>query len=229
MKPAVEAIFGGTALVVFPMMAYLAIGLHYPVYSFMPPKWRPVVDLITVLAPIGAFQSIVAYNGALLISKGKAKIQFVASAINSGLFLATFLIALPFGLQRFVEFYAAVAAMNCIGFIWLMCWAGDLQILGLLRALTPAAVGTGAALAAVYAATRLQLYTLSQWLIGTAVFGIVVLAVYAAFRKTILAHAHALTATGVTPHAEADQSADSSAPILATASTSMSKSASMDR
>ena len=60
---------------VFPPMAVLCVASSALVHVFLSERWAPVAALFAVLAPIGALQTVVALNGALLMATGRTDLR----------------------------------------------------------------------------------------------------------------------------------------------------------
>ncbi|MDB5701922.1 MAG: lipopolysaccharide biosynthesis protein [Sphingomonadales bacterium] len=181
----VESVLSATAMLTVPAMLYLTFGLSFPVGALLSARWSHVPEIVAWLAPAGALQSIASYNGALLMVAGKARAQFALTIVNTIVLVATFVIALPFGLLALVKAYAVVITVLSIAFLWMIVALTGLSWQRLLRSLAPALLGTGAALTVVALTTGLTVSSWLEWAVATALYGVIVLASYAIQRSHI--------------------------------------------
>jgi O-antigen/teichoic acid export membrane protein len=187
----VASVLTATAMLSVPAMVFLTFGLAFPVDALLSGKWQQVPPIVAWLAPAGALQSIASYNGALLMVAGRARAQFALTVVNTVVLVATFVIALPFGLFVLVKAYTVVITLLSIAFLAMIVGLTGLSWQRLLRALTPAVTATGAGLAAVALTTGLTPASWAGWLGATAVYGTAVLGTYGVL------HAHVRTALKV--------------------------------
>jgi O-antigen/teichoic acid export membrane protein len=181
----VESVVSATAMLTVPAMLYLTFGLSFPVSALLSDRWSHVPAIVAWLAPAGALQSIASYNGALLMVAGKARAQFALTIVNTIVLVATFVIALPFGLFALVKAYAIIITLLSLAFLWMIVALTGLSWARLLRSLAPALISTGLALAAVALTTGFNLSSWPHWAAATAIYGVVVLASYAMLRSHI--------------------------------------------
>ena len=187
----VESVLTATAMLSVPAMIYLTFGLSFPVDTLLSGRWHQVPLIVAWLAPAGALQSIASYNGALLLAAGRARAQFALTVINTIVLIATFVLALPFGLMALVQAYAAVVTLLSIAFLAMIVGLTGLNIRRLSRALRPAVLATGGGLAAVALTIGLAPASWAAWSAATAVYAAVVLGTYG------LLHAHLRTTLAV--------------------------------
>jgi O-antigen/teichoic acid export membrane protein len=181
----VESVLSATAMLTIPAMLYLTFGLSFPVRALLSDRWSHVPEIVAWLAPAGALQSIASYNGALLMVAGKARAQFALTIVNTIVLVATFVIALPFGLLALVKAYAVVITLLSIAFLWMIVALTGLSWNRLLRSLAPAVLSTGMALAAVALTTGFTSSNWLHWTAATALYGAVVLVSYAIQRSHV--------------------------------------------
>lgn len=176
-----------TASVTFPLMAFISIASEYPILEFMPDRWHDVVEIIQVLAPLGALQSVAAYLGSTLLADGHARRNFLVQAATACALVPTFLLAAPFGMHIFAASYTVVAGVVAIASIGLMCFSSGLRATLLLRGLvTPLA---GSSIACVVFAALQGTATETQmeaWLAAAFSFWAVVVCIYFADRRVLL-------------------------------------------
>jgi len=174
-----------TATICIPTMAWIAIGLPFPVRALLHPEWHRALPLIQFLAPLGAAQALSSYNGAVLIARGHARLQFHVNALSSAALLAGFVAALPFGLHAFAVTYLVVGMIVVIGQLGAMIWAAAVSPLQYLRVLrTPLLATAAGCAAAVLCGGRVE--TWSQWVVMTLAYAAAVLLVSALGRAPIV-------------------------------------------
>lgn len=174
-----------TALIAFPVMTYMTFGLAWPIAALLSPNWLALVPLLATLAPLGALQSLAAYNGAVLIARGHARLQFYVNVISSVLLLTGFIVSLPFGLQVFARTYLAVGAMVALGQIAAKLWAAEVDVKSYVRALLPAIAATLAGLAAAVLVGWKPTHW-GEWLLVTGAYVGGVVGVFVLLRRQIL-------------------------------------------
>lgn len=173
-----EGVITVTAVIVFPTMAFLVFGLSFPVAALLSPHWQGTPWIVAHLAPVGALQSIASYNGAVLMVAGKARLQFKMTVINTVALVATFLIALPFGLHAFVIAYACTSSLLCILFLTLITNYTGIDWRRLARAMAPALIATATGLLITDLATDLAASTWLEWIAMTGIYGCAVMFAY---------------------------------------------------
>ena len=181
----VKSVIMATAMVSFPAMIYLTFGMHYPADAFLSEKWRGVEEILRWLAPVGAIQSIASYNGAVLLVAGKARAQFIYSVVNTVATILTFLVTMHHGLQAMVIGYAVISYVLAIGFINLIATMSGIGWRGVLASTAVPALASAAGLAAVWLVGIEMHAGLARWIVSTLTYGVVVLAVFAVFRRNI--------------------------------------------
>ena len=174
-----------TATITFPLMAWLSIGLDFPVAALLDPAWHRAVPLITVMAPLGAVQALAAYNGAVLIALGHARLQFHVNLASSAILLVGFALALPFGLHTFALTYFVVGAAVASGQIAAKVWGAGISFHAYARTLAIPALAT---LAGLIAAGLYDIHpgTWPRWMGMTLIYTCTVLAVNAFGRRPIV-------------------------------------------
>jgi O-antigen/teichoic acid export membrane protein len=174
-----------TATITFPLMAWLAMGLDYPVRALLHPQWHNSLGLIALLAPLGALQALAAYNGAVLIARGLARSQFYVNLVSSLVLLVGFVVSLPFGLHAFAVTYLVVGTGVAVGQIAAKLWAAAIPVGEYLRVLAVPALATLAGCTAAMLYDR-HPADWAHWAGMTLAFLSAVLAVSACGRRPIL-------------------------------------------
>lgn len=179
------SLFSLTAMVTFPAMGYLTFGLNYPVSTFLSASWSGVVPLIAVLAPAGAAQSIASYVGSIMLSRGKARLQFWISGANSIVLLLSFVFALAFGVLAIAQLYVAASIVSCVVTLAVGARSAGLTYTSLAGSLLPACLATGLGLAAALMATRADVASFDHWALASTLYVGVVLLVYVGLRQRL--------------------------------------------
>ena len=192
----VESVLTATAMLSVPAMIYLTFGLGFPVDTLLSGRWHEVPLIVAWLAPAGALQSIASYNGALLMVAGRARAQFALTVVNTIVLVATFVIALPFGLFALVKAYTVVITLLSMAFLTMIVGLTGLSWRRLLRALMPAVVATSAGLIGVALTTGLKPASWAGWIGATAVYGTLVLGTYGVLHARVRSALAVLVARG---------------------------------
>lgn len=186
-KRLIYGLVGITASLSFPLMTAMTFALDYPIKSYFSSEWQGMLDILHWLAPVGALQSIAAYNGSVLLVAGKARLNFSFSLLNTVTLLATFALALPFGLHIFVIAYACTAVLMSVMLLCLMVVQAHLSFVTLAGQLGPALLAASAGyVVATTFATRLPFDGFWSWLCQVGAFGVVVLATYTLMHHRIM-------------------------------------------
>ena len=179
------AVLSLTAAVVFPGMLYLTFGAEYLFTSFFPAKWTGIIPLVGLMSIAGAAQSITAFSGAILLSRGRAQLQFWVSTANSVSTIVAFVIGLKFGLIGIIKIYLAVTLIVSAATMLITCRQTDLPVLDLVKALTPATVATILGLIAANRAEAALASPTSAWLFGTVAYVVTIAICYLLFHKQV--------------------------------------------
>ncbi len=206
----VESVLAATALVVVPAMLYLTFGLAFPVSALLSPRWAAVPGIVAWLAPAGALQAIASYNGALLMVAGHARAQFALSVVNTIVLVATFVLALPYGLMALVHAYTAAITLLSLAFIAMIVALTGLGLRRLAHALLPALFASGAGVAAVALGIGTHPASWPEWIGATALYAAVVLGSY------VCLHLHVRRTLAVLLARDTPLSATTDAPITGT-------------
>ena len=77
-------------------------------------KWLPVTGLLLVFAPLGALQSIYGMTGPIYNAKGRTDRLFYWALISSGVYIASFLIGIRWGIQGVAVAYSIAWLLTMI-------------------------------------------------------------------------------------------------------------------
>lgn len=174
-----------TATITFPLMAWVTIGLDFPVHALLAPEWHAALGLIAWMAPLGAVQALAAYNGAVLIAGGHARLQFHVNLASSAALLAGFCLSLRFGLAAFALTYCVVGTLVAAGQIGAKLWGAGIPPRAYLRMLAVPTIATlaGCTTAALYG---LRPHDWPSWAGMSLAYACAVLAVNAVGRRPIV-------------------------------------------
>ncbi|HLN94793.1 MAG TPA: MOP flippase family protein [Flavobacterium sp.] len=86
------------ALITFPLMVALAMVSREFVLVFFGPVWVRMVPVLSILAGLGAVQSVVSLNGLIYNSLGKAHIAFRVSVFSNLVLIAAMTAGVQFGI-----------------------------------------------------------------------------------------------------------------------------------
>lgn len=174
-----------TAAVVFPSMLYLTFGADYLFTACFPAKWTGIIPLVGLMSIAGAAQSITAYSGAMLLSRGKAQLQFWVSTANSISTIVAFVIGLRFGLIGIIKIYLAVTLIVSVATMLITSWETKLPVIDLVKALAPATVATMLGLVAANRVMEMATTPKSAWLLGTTAYVLTIAISYLLFHRQL--------------------------------------------
>lgn len=180
------AVFTATAAISVPMMVFLAFGARFPIEHFYAGRWAGLSTIISILAPVGAIQSIAAYNSAVLLHAGRIRLNWVLGVVNGVGLSAVFVGAVWFGLQTLVVSYAVVATLISAVVIYYTCVSGRITAAQLARCFMPGVLASVFALVVVAAVTGFDVRSLAQWSSMAAVYVVAVLVAFALQRASLL-------------------------------------------
>ena len=128
---------GGVALLTFPLMLGVVVIAGPIVIGLLGAKWRPIIPLVMILAPIGILQSIGIVAGQLYLAKGRSDWLFWWNLFASTVTILSFLCGLPWGIIGVAIAYAVV--MLPLGVVsWAIpCRLINLPLIVLLKMLWP--------------------------------------------------------------------------------------------
>ncbi len=139
------------AFVTFPMMLGFAAVARPFVEVVLGAKWLPAVPVITILAILGALQSVWSPVGQLFIAKGRPDWYFRWGVCGGILFILSFFAGVPFGFVGVASAYTLV----CLGWIpisWRIAFnlVDGLSISRFMMVLAPYALAAGLMAAGVF-------------------------------------------------------------------------------
>ncbi len=109
------------ALVSFPIMFGLWSVAKPFVLTVFGPQWGPAANLVLILAPIGALQSVLMLVEPVFLAKGRADLRFGWSVAQAAVFLAAFIAGLAWGVEGVALAYAGANLLLALPGFWLAC------------------------------------------------------------------------------------------------------------
>ncbi|WP_273208554.1 lipopolysaccharide biosynthesis protein [Marinobacter subterrani] len=92
----------GIALLTFPMIAGVYVVSESFVLGVLGEQWRELIPILKMLCFVGIPTSIVAVNGPVYLSQGKAKLQFKVKLLTRPIAIVCVLVGLQWGLEGIV-------------------------------------------------------------------------------------------------------------------------------
>jgi O-antigen/teichoic acid export membrane protein len=172
----ISAIVTLTAAVSFPLMALFAFAASYPISTLYGHKWDGLAWVITLLAPIGAIQSIASYAGSVLIAKGWLQKNFAANLIGSLTIVIGFVSSVWFGLIPVVTTYLVTATLASASLIILMCRSEQIRARDFWQWVAPGLAMSLPGIAAAMLTSNGPTVSLTLWLACIACFSLGVIA-----------------------------------------------------
>lgn len=100
------------ALLTFPMMLWLMSSSEMFVLVLLGEKWSPIINLLSVLAPVGLIQSIYSPAGIIYQSKGRTDWWFRWGLLTAVLTISAFIIGLKWGILGVAVAYLIVTVLT---------------------------------------------------------------------------------------------------------------------
>lgn len=122
------------AIVVFPLLAGLALTADIVVPVVLGSGWETVPVLIAILAPVGVLKSLSGPAASVLLAHGRADLGFYWNLAVSVLNGAVFLVAVQWGVQSVAWSYAALSLLHFIGINRVICGFVQVQFSSYLQA-----------------------------------------------------------------------------------------------
>lgn len=166
------AVFTATATLALPLMAFVAVGLRYPVGAFLSPQWHGLAGLLAVLAPVGAVQALAVYNGAVLVERGRVRLGFLLGLLNSAVVCGAVAASVWAGLPALVAAYAVAASFMAVVMVAVTCKVAGIGAARLGTCLLPGVLATACGLLAMGASGGLRPESTAQWLLSTLAYAV---------------------------------------------------------
>lgn len=167
----VSAMFTVTGVVTFPLMAFFAFGLRFPIEAFFGDRWGGAADLIALMSAAGAAQSLAAYNGAVLVSAGAVRLNFGLGLLNGLGITAVFALTVGFGIEFMTASYVAVAICIYAVLVAVSCRAVGIGVARFAASMAPGAVAIAAGAGAVAATMGFSIDSMQEWVACTSIYG----------------------------------------------------------
>jgi O-antigen/teichoic acid export membrane protein len=169
-RDVVRAFICITSIIGVPLVTYISLGLEYPLHKFLSHKWEGVSLLISLLTPVGLFQSIAVYASAVLISIGKFKLNFILGLINGTFIPGAMFVSSSYGLIVFVKCYALASIFVSTLMIIFMCRAAALNFKLFFKAILPGVFSGILGILFGYLVNRDLPQDLLAWLLSSTAF-----------------------------------------------------------
>jgi lipopolysaccharide exporter len=133
---------GLLALIVCPLMAVVAVLARPLVSVLLGPKWHAAIELIWILAPIGAVQAIGAGGAQVMLVTGATRRLFRWTMASSTIVVASYAVGLIWGLVGICTAYAIVMVILTPIGLKVAFHVIELPLLDFARTLVPQLVGS---------------------------------------------------------------------------------------
>lgn len=140
----------GTAILVFPAMAFALVASQDLVADLLGPRWHAVWPVFSILG-LGAFPGLMThFVGWLFISQGRAREMRRIATVTAAFYVAGFLIGLSWGIEGVAVAYTAVT-MGRAPFVWRKATRyGPVRLGHFLSSAAPLLASAAATFAAIY-------------------------------------------------------------------------------
>jgi polysaccharide transporter, PST family len=98
-----------SSVVAVPCFIFCLVAAPQIIAVFFGSKWSASVPVMQILCLFGAQFSVMQFNAALLLSVGRAPLLFRLTALSTGLHVAAFAVAVPFGIEWVAASYVICA------------------------------------------------------------------------------------------------------------------------
>jgi O-antigen/teichoic acid export membrane protein len=196
------AIVTATAAITFPLMTFLTFGARFPLEWVYGHRWVGLADLVSLLAPVGAIQSIAAYNGAVLVERGAVRLNFALAIVNVVGLSGIFFLSAWLGLHAMMVTYCVSAIAVSSLLIYFMCRVAGIGLRRFAACLIPGAGASIAGVVCVLVAKGLSAHSLRDWMELSGLYAAGVLLAFIVTRGRIISILRALTVSVARPAAE---------------------------
>lgn len=130
----------GLMILSTPVLIILAASSEIFVFTVFGAKWMPAAEVLSILSIVGLLKAFANPGGSVILSKGRADIEFYWNLFWS-FWVAGFIILALLKLERTIEAvaWAQLAAGLVLGWVWhsLVHWYGEINYRALLRSVAP--------------------------------------------------------------------------------------------
>jgi len=190
------AVITCTGAITLPLMAALTFAAKIPLTLIYSDRWQGLELAVALLAPAGAFQSVAAFCGAVLIEKGAVRLNLILTVIICSSMVAVFFATVWFGLTTLMIGYMVVAIIASLVNLHFICVTAAISHITILKSLSPGILAAGIAVGCTYLTVGLKPSDVYQWLEAVGVYGITVCAIWACFAPFIARSLRALGRSG---------------------------------
>jgi polysaccharide transporter, PST family len=131
-----------SSVVAVPCFVFCLVTAPQIIAVFFGSKWAASVPVMQILCLFGAQFSVMQFNAALLLSVGKAGLLFRLTALSTGLHVAAFAVAVPFGIGWVAASYVICAYLVAPLNLYAAARELDTSVWSHLQGLGPAVAGT---------------------------------------------------------------------------------------
>jgi PST family polysaccharide transporter len=130
------------AFVAFPLMAGVTLLTPEFIAVLLGPKWKPVVPVLRILAPVGMVQSVITTTGQIYTAMGKTDTLFKWGLASTAITVAGFVVGLRWGIIGVASAYAVVMFLLLVPTFWIPFHIIHLPMRNLWIALWPVVQAT---------------------------------------------------------------------------------------
>lgn len=125
------------AFITFPMMAGVGLLAEPFVDVLLGSQYRPVASVLAILAPVGMIQSVATTTGQIYTAKGRTDLMLLWGLTASTLFVLSFVVGLPFGIEGVALSFAGMVLLLLYPVFAVPFRLVGLRVEDLFRALWP--------------------------------------------------------------------------------------------
>lgn len=148
------------AVITFPLMVGMSLVSSEFVLLFFGEKWSKMIPILAMLSLLGTVQSLVALNGLLYNSLGKANIAFRVSIWVNIILIITFTVGVQFGIYGLTLGYLIVGSLVTIPVYIIAIRLIDLDLKGVFGTLKEIIIATIIMAVFVYSINFLAIHSL---------------------------------------------------------------------
>lgn len=178
----VRAVITATSAISFPLMAFLTFGARFPIEWIYGHRWDGLAEIVALLAPVGALQSIASYSGAVLVERGAVRLNFALAIANGVGLSGIFVLSAWWGLHATLVAYCVSALLASALGIYFMCRLVQIGLRSFLSCAMPGTIASLAGVACTFLVKGLSPHTLGDWLQACAVYALTVLSTFVVAR-----------------------------------------------
>lgn len=191
------AVLTATATIAVPLMAFLSLGARYPLQALLAQHWSGLADIVAVLAPVGAVQSLAVYAGTVLMARGRVRLHCALGLLNGVGVCGVFAATVWAGLATLVAGYAVASVLLCGLSLGVACREAGISARRFAACLQPGVLATAAGLLAWAASGGPHPQSLAGWFTSTLAYVLAVALACLLQRGSLLASLRVLMRTRI--------------------------------